>query len=58
MPDFYEIDWPLFGVGGSAEDSLDKIISQVSRVVAEDPSYPDQFPYTDCWQDNLVYAED
>ena len=52
---FCEIDWPSFGVGWPSEGSLDKeLVGPVIRVIAGDPGHSDQFPYIDCWQDQVL----
>ena len=52
---FCEIDWPLFGVAWSPKDSLDKeLVGRVFRIVVGDPGHPDQFLYTDHWQDLVL----
>jgi hypothetical protein len=45
---FCEIDWPAFGIGWPAEESLDKVIvNRVFEVVLGDPGHPCQFPHID-----------
>jgi hypothetical protein len=50
-----EVDWPAFGVSWPPEGSLDPtVVNDVSRVIVGNPRHPDQFPYTDCWQDAVL----
>jgi hypothetical protein len=51
---FCETDWPALRVGWPSQVSLDKfIVNRVFEMVVWEPRYPDQFPYSDCWQDEV-----
>jgi hypothetical protein len=32
------------------------VVNEVYRVIVGNPGHPDQFPYTDCWQ-NAVFSQ-
>ena len=52
---FYQIDWPLFGMGWPSEESLDReLVSKVFRVITVDPGHTDQLLYIDCWRDMVL----
>jgi hypothetical protein len=49
-----KVDWSALGVGWPLEESLDKtLVNEAYRIVGK-PGPPEQFPYTDCWQDAVL----